>query len=93
MLDLSNNNLDEPEVLDILSRIPNLRVLNIMGNPVVRKTKEYRRTMIHKCLSLTYLDSRPVQPIDRACIAAWAAGGLDAERRERERWIREEQQR
>ena len=76
MLDLSNNNLDEPEVLDILSRIPNLRVLNIMGNPVVRKTKEYRRTMIHKCLSLTYLDSRPVQPIDRACIAAWAAGGL-----------------
>jgi hypothetical protein len=64
-----------------------------MGNPVVRKTKEYRRIMILKCLSLTYLDARPVQPIDRACIAAWATGGLDAERRERERWIREEQQR
>ena len=37
-----HNNLDEPEVLEVLSRMPALHVLNLMGNPIVRKTIDYR---------------------------------------------------
>ena len=40
--DLSHNNLDEPEVLVVLSRMPGLHVLNLMGNPIIRKTVDYR---------------------------------------------------
>ena len=43
MLDLSNNSIDEPEVMDmVLHHMVNLRVLTYMGNPIVRKTKDYR---------------------------------------------------
>lgn len=31
-----------------------------IGNPVVTKIKDYRRTLISRCKSLTYLDDRPV---------------------------------
>ena len=63
--------------------------------------------MIFNCPKLTYLDSRPIQPRDRAVISAWKEvkstkysaegkfvrmqGGIEAERRERERLIQQEQ--
>ena len=61
--------------------------------------------MIFNCPKLTYLDSRPIQPRDRAVISAWkevkspkcsalgqaVQGGIEAERRERERLIQQEQ--
>ena len=40
--EMYHNNLDEPEVLEVLSRMPSLHVLNLMGNPIVRKTVDYR---------------------------------------------------
>ena len=46
VLDLSYNSLNEPEVINVLERMPSLKVLTFMGNPIVRKTKEYRRMMI-----------------------------------------------
>ena len=43
VLDLSNNCIDESEVMDlVLHKMENLRVLTYMGNPIVRKTKDYR---------------------------------------------------
>ena len=43
ILDLSYNCLDEAECIDrVLVSMPCLRVLTFMGNPVVRKTKDYR---------------------------------------------------
>ena len=41
-IEMYHNNLDEPEVLEVLSRMPALHVLNLMGNPIVRKTIDYR---------------------------------------------------
>lgn len=43
--------------------------------------------MTVKCKFLTYLDDRPVFPKDRACSEAWAAGGIEAEKIERQKWI------
>ena len=47
--DLSYNSLDEPEVMEVLARMESLHVLNMIGNPLVRKTVDWRRNMIHKC--------------------------------------------
>lgn len=92
VLDLSNNSIDEPEVMSIvLHQMENLKVLTYMGNPIVRKTKDYRRKMILSCEKLTYLDTRPVTDKDRICTEAWRDGGVEAERDLREKMAKEDQ--
>lgn len=86
VLDMSHNLLDEPEILSVLEAMPELRVLNLMGNEVVKKIPYYRKTMIVRLKQLTFLDDRPVFPKDRACAEAWVVGGLEGERKEREQW-------
>lgn len=55
ILDLSNNHLDNPLIVQVLSRMPGLRVLNLMGNPVIRKIPAYRKTLTLACVSMIYL--------------------------------------
>ncbi|XP_032641636.1 dynein axonemal assembly factor 1 isoform X1 [Chelonoidis abingdonii] len=86
VLDLSHNKLDDPNILNILETMPDLRVLNLMGNEVIKKIPNYRRTLTIRLKQLTYLDDRPVFPKDRACAEAWAMGGREAEKSEREKW-------
>lgn len=90
VLDLSYNKIEDVMIVDVLAAMPSLHVLTMTGNPVVNSIANYRKVMILECKHLTYLDSRPVHPRDRACAEAWKQGGYTAEKREHEQWNREE---
>lgn len=90
ILDLSFNQIDDILVLKILGEMPMLHVLTLTGNPVVSTITNYHKTMVLECKFLTYLDSRPVFPRDRACAEAWKRGGFAEEKKEHESWNKEE---
>ena len=82
-LDIQHNKIDDISIVDILAQMPDLRVLYLMGNPVVKNIKHYRKTIIGKCKALRYLDDRPVFDEERRRVEAWIAvydenGNVDA---------------
>lgn len=52
VLDVSNNHIEDPLIVQVFSRMPNLRVLNLMGNPVIRKIPAYRKTLTLACVRI-----------------------------------------
>jgi dynein assembly factor 1 len=85
VIDIQNNEIDDPAVIDILEQMPNLKVVYLKGNPFVKKVKNYRRNVISRLKNLTYLDDRPVFDEERKLVEAWAIGGKEGEKKERER--------
>jgi dynein assembly factor 1 len=87
VLDLSNNNLDGDgaALIELLQALPEISVLYLVGNPIVNQIRSYRKTLISKLPKLAYLDDRPIFDSERLCAAAWAEGGIEAEREERRR--------
>ena len=70
-IDLQHNKITDVDLLDILSSLPDLRVLYLIGNPVIKNIKHYRKTIIAKCKNLKYLDDRPVFDDERRRVEAW----------------------
>ncbi|ETV91822.1 hypothetical protein H310_13652 [Aphanomyces invadans] len=71
VLDIQSNRIADPAVLDILAQMPNLRVLYLQGNDVVKHIKQYRKTVVARCKNLRYLDDRPVFDDERRRVNAW----------------------
>lgn len=51
--------------------MPDLRVLYLQGNPVVKDIRHYRKIIIGRCKELRYLDDRPVFDDERRRVKAW----------------------
>ncbi len=76
VLDLSNNLIEDATLIDLLEKMVDLRVLYLKGNPIISNIKDYRRTVIGRIKTLTYLDDRPVFPEERRCVNAWCCLSL-----------------
>lgn len=72
-LDLQHNKLDDPAIVELLAQIPDLRVVYLLGNPVVKSIRHYRKTIIGRCSALKFLDDRPVFDEERRRVDAWYA--------------------
>ena len=62
----------------------NLKVIYLKGNEIIKTIQHYRKTLINKLKSLTYLDDRPVDEGDRLGSEAFFRGGLEEERKVRD---------
>ncbi len=80
---LGHNELDGEDILGVVAAIPKLAVLDLQGNPFVKATRHYRKTLITQVPNLTYLDDRPIFDGERVAAEAWAVGGRDAEAKAR----------
>jgi dynein assembly factor 1, axonemal len=92
-VDISDNYIDDEAVLpEIWAKLPKIAVIYMQGNPCTKKIKNYRKTMITNIPTLKYLDDRPVFDDDRQFAEAWARGGLEEERKEREKVRKEKEE-
>ncbi len=66
----------------------NLKVLYLKGNPVCRNISFYRKTLIKEIENMTYLDDRPVDQGERLAAIAFFSGGIEAEKKARQEWLR-----
>ena len=92
-VDLQQNKIDgDPEeMIALFASMPALACLYMQGNPIVSTVRQYRKRMISSIPTLSYLDDRPVFPLERLCAEAWAEGGLEAEKAARKKYKDEEE--
>ncbi|KAH7289559.1 hypothetical protein KP509_30G008800 [Ceratopteris richardii] len=88
-LDISNNKIDDEDALKIIKKL-SLSLLRMNGNPVVSKTRYYRKSIINSIPMLNYLDDSPVFAKERRLAEAWEKGGIEAEKDMRETIKKEE---
>lgn len=98
--DISKTFCDNLDVLEaIFEKLPNLAVLYFQNNPAFKNIKNYRKTFINNIKTLKYLDDKPVFPEERSkhfndikgFCEAFALGGLEAEREERAKYKKEQE--
>ena len=86
ILNITFNHLEDGEgVLDVLAKMPNLRVLRMTSNPFMKTMRNYNRIVPLRLQHITYLDDTPITETDRRLLAAWERGGKEAERDERQK--------
>ncbi|TYZ57156.1 hypothetical protein PybrP1_004151 [[Pythium] brassicae (nom. inval.)] len=73
VFDLQSNRITDAGVVDVLAQMPELKVLYLQGNDVVKYIKQYRKTVIFRCRKLKYLDDRPVFADERRRVEAWGS--------------------
>lgn len=91
-LDISDNKItDEAFLPEVLMKMPNMAVVYMQNNEFTKKISHYRKTIITKIPTIKYIDDKPVFEDERRFAEAWARGGLDEERKERERYKQEKE--
>ena len=85
VVDLGHNKLQGKDVVDVLSCVPRLVTLNMVGNPVTTEFPHFRKICIVALKGLRYLD-RPVFDMERSIAEAWTEGGRKAELAMKKQW-------
>ena len=73
----------------VLVRMPSLSTLYCSGNPFTAKIPDFRKTMIFKLKSLTFLNDRAVDHDERRTVNAFFEGSHQAESLELSKIYRE----
>jgi dynein assembly factor 1 len=90
VLDISDNYIDDEKALtEVIYKMEELSVLYFQGNPVIKKTRNYRKTVTVAIPNLRYLDDRPVFEDDRRFAEAFSRGGFTEEKKERDQCKKE----
>lgn len=92
-VDVSHNQLEVTEgVVEFWSGMPpGVKLLRYHGNPGIRNIEHYRKRMVNALPGVTYLDERPIFPVEVKSCAAWASGGLQAMQEAKRTFVREQQ--
>jgi len=79
-IDVSQNKIESSDgVLEFWTNLADhVKVLRYHGNPGIRNIAHYRKRLVNAMPLLSYLDERPVFPVERKSCAAWAVGGNEA---------------
>lgn len=90
-VDVSKNLIEASEdVVEFWAEMGSqLRVLRFHGNPCVREASHYRKRLVNALPQLSYLDDRPVFPVERRACKAWAEGGVESMQKARQDFQRE----
>merc|ERR1719343_885937 len=93
-IDVSHNLIKaESDVVEFWAdMVDTLKVLRYHGNPGVCNVEHYRKRMINALPQLSYLDERPVKPVERLSCSAWAEGGMEAMHRAMEEFFKTQHQ-
>ena len=65
-----SNKIDDPAVLEVFKAMPDLRVLYLMGNPVVKKIRNYRKFLISELPNLRVSPLLPIHLENLSCVPA-----------------------
>lgn len=64
----------------------------LQNNKFNKKVAHYRKTLITEVPTLKYIDDKPIFEDEKRYAQAWARGGLDEERKERELYRKEKEE-
>lgn len=90
VIDISDNKINDADIIDkYLISISGLKVLYMFGNECARKIPHYRKTLTYKLQQLRYIDDKPIFEDEKRFAIAFAKGGLEEEKKEREKYRQE----
>ena len=88
-LDISDNHIETEDIVpEILVKMTQLAVLYMQNNQFNKKIAHYRKSIISRLPNLKYIDDKPIFEDEKRYAEAWARGGVEEERKERQLYQR-----
>ena len=83
VINLADNKIEDEKAMDVIYQMKKLGVIRFEGNPLAHVMVNYRRKLICNLPELNYIDSQPVDYVERRCAIVYMSNGPEASRQER----------